>query len=67
MQGDKVIGTVTSGEWGHRVNKNLAYVFVAPEHAAIGSAAELDLCGQRVATKVIPFSPYDPDNLRMRS
>ncbi|MGB1153096.1 MAG: GcvT family protein [Paracoccaceae bacterium] len=66
MQGDRVIGTVTSGEWGHRVNKNLAYAFVAPEHAEVGSAAELDLCGRRVPTKVIPFGPYDPDHIRMR-
>ena len=66
MQGDRVIGTVTSGEWGHRVNKNLAYAFVAPEHAEVGSAAELDLCGRRVPTKVIPFGPYDPEHIRMR-
>ncbi|MGB2358437.1 MAG: aminomethyltransferase family protein, partial [Paracoccaceae bacterium] len=66
MQGDRVIGTATSGEWGHRVNKNLAYAFVAPEHAEVGSAAELDLCGRRVPTKVIPFGPYDPDHIRMR-
>ena len=25
---DKVVGTITSGEWGHRVGKNLAYAFV---------------------------------------
>jgi glycine cleavage system aminomethyltransferase T len=24
----KVVGTITSGEWGHRVNLNLAYAFV---------------------------------------
>jgi len=67
MQGDRVIGTVTSGEWGHRVNKNLAYAFISPEHAAIGSTALLDLCGTRVNTTVIASNPYDPDHLRMRS
>ena len=31
MMDIRVVGTVTSGEWGHRVGKNLAYAFVEPE------------------------------------
>ena len=67
MQGDSVIGTVTSGDWGHRVNKNLAYAFVKPEHANIDNMAVLDLCGEYMETKVIARGPYDPENKRMRS
>jgi dimethylglycine dehydrogenase len=67
MQGDKVVGTITSGEWGHRVGLNLAYAFVMPEFAAVGSTMQLDLCGDLVAAEVITPSPYDPDYARMRA
>ncbi|WP_205410787.1 glycine cleavage T C-terminal barrel domain-containing protein [Salaquimonas pukyongi] len=30
MQADQVVGTVTSGDWGHRTGLNLAYAFVSP-------------------------------------
>jgi len=66
MQGDKVVGTVTSGDWGHRVGMNLAYAFVDPEMAEIGTAMQIDLCGELVAAEVIAPSPYDPSFERMR-
>ena len=67
MQGDKVVGTITSGDWGHRVNMNLAYAFVDPEWAVEGCRMDLDLCGKCVPAEVIAFSPYDPDFSRIRS
>ncbi len=67
MQGDKVVGTITSGDWGHRVGLNLAYAFVMPELAAVGSTMKLDLCGDLVDAEVIPPSPYDPEYARMRA
>ncbi len=67
MDGDQVVGTVTSGDWGHRVGMNLAYAFVLPDYSQDGTGMELDLCGDRVAAEVIPPSPYDPGFDRMRS
>ena len=67
MQGQQVVGTVTSGEWGHRVGLNLAYAFVEPSLSSMGSVMELDLCGQRVAAEVIAPSPYDPEFSRLRA
>ncbi|MEO0700873.1 MAG: FAD-dependent oxidoreductase [Pseudomonadota bacterium] len=66
IHGDQVVGTVTSGDWGHRVGKNLAYAFVDPDRAEPGNAMALDLCGDRVDVRVIPPSPYDPEFQRMR-
>ena len=66
MQGNRVVGTVTSGDWGHRVGQNLAFAFVDPDLATEGCRMELDLCGDRVAATVIPPSPHDPDHLLMR-
>ena len=66
MQGDKVVGTVTSGDWGHRVGMNLAYAFVEPNLATLGCVLEMDHYGDRVGAKVIAASPYDPDHTLMR-
>ena len=67
MKGDKVVGTITSGDWGYRVGMNLAYAFVMPEMAANGAKMQLDLCGDLVEAEVIVPSPYDPDYARMRA
>jgi dimethylglycine dehydrogenase len=67
MQGDRVVGTVTSGDWGHRVGINLAYAFVDPDLATVGSTMKLDMCGDLVDATVIDPSPYDPSHARMRS
>ncbi|MGI9366086.1 MAG: GcvT family protein [Rhizobiaceae bacterium] len=66
MQGDKVVGSVTSGDWGHRVGLNLAYAFVDPDKAGIGSTLMLDHLGKLVAATVIPSGPYDPGYDLMR-
>ena len=60
MSGGAVVGTITSGDWGHRVGKNLAYGFVAPDYAMGGTALTLDLCGALVGATVIDDGPYDP-------
>ena len=66
MQGARVVGTVTSGGWGHRVGLNLALAYVEPELARLGSRLMLDLCGELVPAEVIEPSPYDPQMLRVR-
>ena len=60
MQAGKVVGTVTSGDWGHRVGMNLAYAFVEPQLAGEGIRMQLDMYGEMVWVEVIAPSPYDP-------
>jgi dimethylglycine dehydrogenase len=67
MQDGKVVGTVTSGDWGHRVGMNLAYAFVDPHLAVEGSKIQLDMYGDMVDVDVIPPSPYDASFERVRS
>lgn len=66
MRDGQVVGTVTSGDWGHRVGRNLAYAFVLPELATVGTTATVDVIGEHVAAEVIPMSPFDPDMTRPR-
>jgi dimethylglycine dehydrogenase len=67
MLGDRVVGTVTAGEWGHRVGMNLAYAYVMPAFSGMGQQMEVDLCGTRVPVQVIAPSPYDPGFSRVRA
>jgi len=66
MKGDKVVGTVTSGDWGHRTGLNLALAFVDADEAVDGARLEVDLLGDIVTAVIIPSGPYDPDNARVR-
>ncbi len=67
MMDGKVVGTITSGDWGHRLGLNLAYAFVDAEVAPVGTRMQLDLCDEMIAAEVIPTGPYDPDFALMRS
>ncbi len=67
MMDDAVVGTVTSGEWGHRTNLNLAYAFVEPKQSEVGQNLHIDCCGKLVEAKVISPSPYDREMRLPRS
>tara|TARA_R110002096_G_scaffold22170_11_gene71628 strand:- start:11171 stop:13588 length:2418 start_codon:yes stop_codon:yes gene_type:complete len=67
MLDGNVIGTVTSGDWGHRTAKNIAYAFVDPAFAAEGAKFEIDIIGTMTSAKVVAQCQYDPDNTLMRS
>jgi dimethylglycine dehydrogenase len=40
---------------------------VRPELALPGTELAMDILGERHPVTVIPESPYDPDNLRLRT
>ena len=65
--GADIVGTVTSGDWGHRTGLNLAYAFIEPTLAATGTSLAVDILGRSVAATVIDSGPYDPSFARMRS
>jgi len=67
MDKGRVVGTISSGDWGHRIGKNIAYAFVDPEFGAIGTVLELDLCGTLVKASVAEQSPYDPEFKLLRA
>jgi dimethylglycine dehydrogenase len=66
-QGDNLIGTVSSGGFGHRVDKNIAFAFVNPDCAAIGTPLSIEILGQHYAAVVTEPCLYDPDNKLVRS
>ncbi|MBB5721230.1 dimethylglycine dehydrogenase [Loktanella ponticola] len=59
MLDGNVIGTVTSGDWGHRTGLNIAYAFVDPMYAEPDTAFAVDVLGNMIPAKVIPAGPYE--------
>jgi dimethylglycine dehydrogenase len=65
-KGDELVGRVTSGGYGWRVEKSLALAMVRPEYGAEGTELEIQILGERYSATVIPESPHDPENARLR-
>ena len=61
MLDGKVVGTVTSAGWGHRVNRNLAMGYLAPELSTPGTQLVVDVLGQCVPAVVVEEAQYDAD------
>ena len=66
-QGDRVVGVTTSGGFGHKVGKSLAFAYVDPRLAAVGTAFEVRVFGERRAARIIPEQAWDPGNERPRA
>ena len=64
----KVIGWVTSGGYGHYVDRSLAqgYVPVALSREIAARAFEIEILGERRAATIIEQPLFDPEGLRMR-
>ncbi len=63
----RMVGRGTSGCYGHTVGKALSLGYVPVELSAVGSEFEIEILGERRPARVIPESPHDPDNLRLRA
>jgi len=64
----KVIGWVTSGGYGHYVDRSLAqgYLPVALSRETSEHAFEIEILGERRAATIIEQPLFDPEGLRMR-
>lgn len=67
LVGDRCIGLVTSGGYGHRTGKSLFFACVPTEHAEPGSRFEIELQGERRKAVVLAEPVYDPANALMRA
>ena len=64
--GGKVIGWITSGGYGHRIDRSLAQGYVPREYAAQERTFEVEILGERRPATVLSEPPLDPDGSRMR-
>jgi dimethylglycine dehydrogenase len=67
LKNGNVVGRCTSGGFGWRLGKSLALGMVAPELGGIGNELDIRILGKTHRAVVIPESPFDPENLRLRA
>lgn len=67
MHQGKVVGTVSSGDYGHRVKRNIAYAFVLPDFAPEGTAVQIDVLGDLTPATVTAPALYDAEMARVRA
>ena len=65
-QNNKVVGVITSGGYGFRAKKSLAFAYVKSD-LATGGNLEIEIQGQRRKTKILDKVVYDPDNQKLRA
>lgn len=57
----------TNGGYGWRAGKSRALAMVQPDHAAVGTDLTIRILGKDHQATIIPESPYDPANARLRA
>jgi dimethylglycine dehydrogenase len=65
--GAQQVGSVTSAGYGHRVQKNIAYAYVNPDMAKIGTGLQLGILGDKYAAVAVEPTLYDPANQRVQA
>ena len=65
--GEEPVGLVTSGGFGHRTGKSIAFGYVNVSHTAEGRVLLIDIFGEKRQATVVPEVIYDPKNERLRA
>jgi 4-methylaminobutanoate oxidase (formaldehyde-forming) len=62
-----IVGRVTSGGYGFAVERSIAYAYLPPDRADIGTRGEIEVFGEWVGFTVAAEPLYDPQGRRIRS
>jgi len=60
-----VLGVVTSGGYGHKVRKTIAYGFLAPEHANHDDGYEIEVYDEVIPATHHVRALYDPERKKI--
>ena len=64
---NKIVGVTTSGSYGFRVKKSLAFGYVKSDIMNAGSELEIAIQGQRRKAKILDSAVYDQDNQKLKA
>ena len=64
---NKKVGLTTSGAYGFRVKKSLAFAYVKPDCAKIGNNLFIEIQGEKIKAKIINEPAFDKNNDRLKS
>ena len=67
MDGNRVLGYVTSASYGHSIGRGIAYGYLPIEHSETGTQVDIIYFGERIAATVQDEPLYDPRNMKLKS
>ena len=65
--GETRVGRLTSGGYSVAFGKSIGMGYVHPDHAAVGTGLQVRMQDALWPAEIVPDSPYDPDNRRIRA
>ena len=66
MAGARVLGFVTSADYGYSVGTGIAYAYLPVEYSEPGTRVDILYFNERYAARVVEEPLYDPEGARMR-
>ena len=63
----EIVGRVTSGGYGFAVERSIAYAYLPPDRAAIGTRGDVEVFGEWVGFEIAREPLWDPEGARIRS
>ncbi len=67
LDGERVLGRVTSGGYGYTVRQSIAYGYLPVEYATPGTQVEVQLFGVRYRATVMKEPLFDPKNEKIKA
>ncbi|MDE0069073.1 MAG: FAD-dependent oxidoreductase [Caldilineaceae bacterium] len=67
MDGERVLGYVTSANYGHTIGRGIVYGYLPIAFAAIGTTVDILYFGERLPATVAKEPLYDPQGKRMKA
>ena len=67
MHGKRVLGYVTSANYGHSIGKAIAYGYLPIEHAETGTSVDIVYFGERIAATLQNEPLYDARGTKLKS
>jgi 4-methylaminobutanoate oxidase (formaldehyde-forming) len=63
----EIVGRVTSGGYGFRVDRSIAYAYVPADRSDVGRAVEVEVFGEWVPGEIVRDPLYDPAGATIRA
>jgi len=65
LAGDRIIGYVASGGFGHRTGQSIAFSYLPVQYSEPGTSLSISLLGRKCRAVVTEGPLYDPENKRL--
>ena len=67
LDGERMLGYVTSANYGHSIGRGIVYGYLPVEYAKAGTNVEILYFGERLPATVADEPLYDPTGSRMKA